>query len=139
MIETLKARGEIVAMLGGKDDTLALVAADVALASDAGTEPVSPSASVLLVRGDLASVARAVALARATAKNIRQNLGLAFGYNLVAIPIAAGVLYPVLGLLLSPMIAAAAMTASSLAVLANALRLRHARLDAGLAGTRVHG
>jgi len=93
-----------------------------------GTDVAMHTAGITLVKGDLAGILRARTLSRATMKNIRQNLFLAFIYNLVGIPIAAGVLYPVLGLLLSPMIASAAMTLSSVSVITNALRLRNLRL-----------
>ena len=91
-----------------------------------GTDVAIEAAGVTLVKGDLRGIVRAVHLGRATLGNIRQNLGLAFGYNVLAVPIAAGVLYPTFGLLLSPMLAAAAMSFSSVSVIANALRLRHA-------------
>jgi Cu+-exporting ATPase len=93
-----------------------------------GTDIAMESADITLVKGDLRGIARARRLSRATMRNIRQNLFFAFVYNVLGVPIAAGVLYPVLGLLLSPMVASAAMTLSSVSVIANALRLRHARL-----------
>jgi Cu+-exporting ATPase len=105
-----------------------LAAADVGIAMGTGTDIAMQSAGLTLVKGDLAGIARARALSRATMRNIRQNLVLAFVYNAVGIPVAAGVLYPAFGLLLSPMIAAAAMSLSSVSVIGNALRLRAARI-----------
>jgi Cu+-exporting ATPase len=101
---------------------------DVGIAMGTGTDVAMQSAGITLVKGDLAGIARARALSRATMRNIRENLLLAFVYNVVGIPVAAGVLYPAFGLLLSPIIAAAAMSLSSVSVIGNALRLRAARI-----------
>jgi Cu+-exporting ATPase len=113
----------------GVNDAPALAEADVGIAMGTGSDIAIESADVTLVKGDLAGIVRARAVSRATMANIRQNLVLAFVYNVIGIPIAAGVLYPAFGLLLSPVIAAAAMSLSSVSVIANALRLRWAALD----------
>ncbi len=129
VVEALRAKGQLVAMAGdGINDAAALASADIGIAMGTGTDIAMQSANITLVKGDLMGIVRARELSRAVMRNIRENLFLAFAYNILCIPIAAGVLYPFTGVLLSPMVAAAAMSLSSVSVVINALRLRHVKL-----------
>jgi Cu+-exporting ATPase len=129
LVQEIQKRGRVVAFAGdGVNDAPALAVADVAIAMGSGSDAAIASAGLVLLKGDLTALLRARHLAKATLGNMKQNLAFAFAYNLLGVPLAAGVLYPFTGWLLSPMIAAAAMSFSSVSVIANALRLKGAKL-----------